>query len=810
MLNKAKVDSSVIASYKPARENTWRHRLAALGALLRNPLTLRLMLTAILLGRAAIFADFAPFGIAMFVGIRLLKPELTLPAAAGLTFGASLGSPGAVVNLLGCMGVFASLEHFLIQQRRRTLPLTVLVAALTCFLVKLPLFILQPPSLFDLTGTALEAAIVAVFVYVLVQGGKAFLQQPLQLGGEQVLAAVVVAATMLLGLEGWVIAGIQLKAIAAGYFIMLAAHMGGASWGCLAGVGLGLAQNIAHPALLGQVGLYAGAGLLAGLFRDFKKIGVGATYTLGMLLLTTYGSQPGDLQEIALSGALAFACFFVSGHRWGFLNAHLPKTGAASPSQENDRRYQRRTQQLTAARLQDLEAIFSQLADTFAEKETDEGFLVEKNFHGLMDNIVTDVCEHCPRFDSCWQKNFYKSYHTLLNMLALADTHGQIKENKIPAEFKNTCCRYQELITCANYLVKIYKLNFYWQKKMLESRTLVANQLRGVSSIMHNLTNEMRQEWELQHDLAEEIKEQIAALNLPLPRVEVYRRRDRTDVILTKTSCGPNESLCTDQLIPLVSCLLGRPVVRMHSKCPGRDGKGKCVLCLSTSQPLRVESSVAQICRTGAGVSGDTASIKELADGKLAVLLSDGMGNGPDASRESRATVAVLEQLLRSGFDQKTAVQTINSVLMLRSSQETFATVDMAVIDLYTGIGELTKIGASATFLKRGNTVKCLKSSSLPAGILHKIDIDSQRLALRPGDILVMLTDGYLDSQKNILDKEAWFARILRQSTPNKPAELVKYLVDRANMNTRNQVLDDMTVVAIRIAEGTQAVPLVC
>ncbi len=82
-------------------------------------------------------------------------------------------------------------------------------------------------------------------------------------------------------------------------------------------------------------------------------------------------------------------------------------------------------------------------------------------------------------------------------------------------------------------------------------------------------------------------------------------------------------------------------------------------------------------------------------------------------------------------------------------------------------------------------------------------------MGLQPGDILVLLTDGLLDSQKDIADKEEWFARILRQSTQSNPADLVKYLMDRASMNTRNQVIDDMTVIAIRITKGAEDVPLV-
>ncbi len=815
LLNKARVDSQAFGQYEPVAgrwaKSTWRARVQGLLPALTDSVGLRVLLISLLLGRAVVFGDLAPFGLAFFLTVRWYRPELCWQTAISLALGAYLRAPGAAVSLLGSIGILVSLERFLLGSRFRNPVTSTLLASLSCLLVKFPLFVLQAPSLFDLTSTVLEAGLVAVLVYVLRQTGRLLVAGHLQdITNEQTLALCITGAAMLTGLDGWTVFGVPVRAIAAAYLVMIGAYVGGPGLGCAAGAAIGVVLNLSHPAMLGQVGLYAFAGLLAGLFKDMKKLGVGLSFTLALLLLTVYGSEPGDLRQLSIQATAAFLLFLLTGKRWqAWLAPRIGAGGFALAAEMQTDKQTLRLQQVIQNRLGNLEAVFTQLSETFAEKNGDEGFLVEKNFNALMDHIVTDVCEKCPHFGECWQKDFYKSYHTLLNMLALADAHGELTVSRIPEPFRQRCRRPEELVTCANYLVKVYKLNLYWQKKLGESRGLVASQLKGVASIMHSLGREMRMDVEFEHDLAEEIKQEIAKLKLFVAQVEVFRRRDRVDVVITKPACQVNENQCNDQLIPLVSSLVGRPVARMHHKCPGHGGKGKCTLCLSTSQPLQVDTGVAQVCRAGTGVSGDTVSVKELPSGKLAVLLSDGMGNGPEASRESRATVAVLEQLLRSGFDQNTAVQTINSVLMLRSSQETFATVDMAVLDLYTGIAELTKIGATAAFLKRGDHIECVRSSSLPAGILHKIEVESFRVNLQPGDILVMITDGLLDSQKDVTDKEEWFTRILRQCNQESPDALAKYLLERANMNARGQALDDMTVVAVRITQGVTSIPLV-
>lgn len=814
MLNKARIDTPALGQYEPMRDKlaaqSWRNRWTALCATVLSSTNLRLAVIALLLGRAVVFGDLAPFGLAFFVTVRWFAPEKSLLTAAVLGAGALARGPGAMVGLLGSIGIYLSLERFLLGQRLNHMFTGSVLAMMSCLLVKFPVFLLQAPTLFDLTSTALEASLVAVLMFVFNQSGKVLLSTDnSRVVGDQTLSLSLTLAAMLTGLEGLQVYGVPLKAIAACYFVMAGAYAGGPGLGAAAGATIGVVLNLSNPALLGQVGLYAFSGLLAGLFKDMRKIGVGLSFTMALLLLTVYGSQPGDLRVLTYEVIAAFALFLVTGRRLAeWLGSQLSVSTAAFAAADKER-HSLKMQQLVGKRLKELGSVFAQLAETFGEKEEDESFLVEKNFTALMDHVVTDVCEKCIHFQDCWQRDFYKSYHLMLNMLALADAHGELDPHRIPEELRSRCARPAELVTCANYLVKVYKVNLYWQRKMHESRTLVANQLKGVAGIMQSMALDMRMDAECQSELAEEIKQELAALKLFVPQVEVYRRQGRVDVVLQKPACSSDQSQCVDELIPLISSLVGRPVTKVHSRCPRQNGKGKCTLCLSTAEPLQVASGVAQVCRAGSGVSGDTVSVRELPNGKLAVMLSDGMGNGPQANRESRATVAVLEQLLRSGFNQETAVQTINSVLMLRSSRETFATVDMAVIDLYTGIAELTKIGASAAFLKRGDHIECVRSSSLPAGILHKIDVDSHRVGLQPGDILIMLSDGMLDSQKDITDKEEWFMRVLRQTNLEDPDDLTKYLIDRANANARGKALDDMSVIAVRVTKRATSIPLV-
>ncbi|MBD5146932.1 MAG: SpoIIE family protein phosphatase [Ruminococcus sp.] len=141
-------------------------------------------------------------------------------------------------------------------------------------------------------------------------------------------------------------------------------------------------------------------------------------------------------------------------------------------------------------------------------------------------------------------------------------------------------------------------------------------------------------------------------------------------------------------------------------------------------------------------VSGDSDAVFRDGLGNLCVLLSDGMGSGVRAAVESRMTVSVMTRLLRAGIGSSAAVRMLNGLLITKSPEEIFATVDLLKINLFTGKAELVKLGAAQTFLKTNGTVKTVESRTTPVGIVGSCEIDKRTAQLSDGDQIVMITDG--------------------------------------------------------------------
>ena len=79
--------------------------------------------------------------------------------------------------------------------------------------------------------------------------------------------------------------------------------------------------------------------------------------------------------------------------------------------------------------------------------------------------------------------------------------------------------------------------------------------------------------------------------------------------------------------------------------------------------------------------------------------LSDGMGSGETAARESKQVVELTEQLLETGFSPRAALKLVNTVLLLAGPEQHPATLDLSCIDLHTGVLEAMKLGAVPTFI---------------------------------------------------------------------------------------------------------------
>ncbi len=124
------------------------------------------------------------------------------------------------------------------------------------------------------------------------------------------------------------------------------------------------------------------------------------------------------------------------------------------------------------------------------------------------------------------------------------------------------------------------------------------------------------------------------------------------------------------------------------------------------------------------------------------VAILDGMGIGFGAMDEATQAGSLLKRLLSAGFPAEHALGSLNSLCALRGRAGA-VTVDLVELQLDTGKAAIYKWGAPPSWLMGNETYEKIGTAGPPPGLLVADSPEAaQRLSLRRGEILVLLSDG--------------------------------------------------------------------
>ena len=222
---------------------------------------------------------------------------------------------------------------------------------------------------------------------------------------------------------------------------------------------------------------------------------------------------------------------------------------------------------------------------------------------------------------------------------------------------------------------------------------------------------------------------------------------------------------------------------------------------IKKEEKYTIEKIVATKTKNKSEISGDNYSTVRLEDGKYMLAISDGMGSGVEANKSSKTVINMLERLLTNGFDKEVSIGLINSSINLSSNNETYATIDISIVDLENGNVEFVKNAACPTFIKSKKQVEVVKSISFPAGMLDKIDLVVYDKDLKENDILVMCSDGILESNTEYENKEVWLKNILENIETDDIDKIANIIITEAVDNGLGVAKDDMTVIVAKLCK---------
>lgn len=755
------------------------------------------------LGRAVLLGELVPFAVAFVVAAIRVFGRSGTPAVLAVILGLATVNTGAPL-FASLLAVASSLLLVTVvpkEVRRPLLVFPAMVLAAT-IIVKTSYLAFTGPTPYKYFSVLFEAVFAALLTAVMIYGmtalkEKAGSSRPFT--GEEFFCILLVGGGILAGTGDLAFNFVALKDVLSKVAILLAALLGGAGAGAAAGAVVGIIPGLAFTVAPALVGAYSFAGLLAGLCRNFGKAGIATGFLLASIILSIYISEYENVVAVLVETGLAIVLFLL------FPAALVKKMGIAmgvEPVEDTSPAVNKEVvKEIFQRKIKDWARVFKELSHTFEQVSTTAGQgREEQNLQKLLNQVGEKVCYDCSFYKTCWEREFYKTYQGLVDLLALIEVYGKISPDSLSSDIKRRCARTKELAITLSCLYESYTLNRYWSRRLIESKEIVADQLKGLSEAMASLPEELEFEAEA-GDVAPALRKKLREAGIQAEALSVsYKDDGMPEVYLSHPSCGGGRA-CHDVIGPLLSSAMGQALNTASASCAFKEGDQSCQLRFYPELQYSLELGVAGMGKNGSLISGDNHAFFCLKGGKFGMVVSDGMGVGPKASLESGATISLLRHLLDSGFGHNLAIKTVNSILILRSPGESFATVDMAVINLYSGQAEFVKIGSETSFLMHSGMVTQIRASTLPVGIIRDIEVVTLGRIMMEGDILVMVTDGILDAYQGAGDREDWLTGILMDVAgmpPQDMAELILKLAQTAAGGV-SRVPDDMTVLVAKL-----------
>jgi stage II sporulation protein E len=754
-----------------------------------------------LLGRVTIMGDIAPIGLAFFAAVAQLQKKRALMVGLWSIAGVISGGYYAEVGTYAVtMLLYFLWADKLTRMHKKILAVPLLVfCSVLCSGLIMSMF--KQPTLYSFLLVLFDAGTCMVLSYIFMYGVPLLTQRQSiysqqYVTSERLSCMILLLTIAVAGLGNAMVLDYSIRNMAGCLLIMAMSLAGGPGFGACVGVVVGLIIGLSDGNATLAVSIYAVAGVLAGAFRGLGKFAVILGFILGSAITILYFGQDQQLMMILSECAIAGGLFILVPSK-GLANWCDIAFSSAPPIVNNYLYLQE-----AVAKINNIAEVFDDLAGTFSSMVEDtKGKIQDDELAKTLSAVGEQLCVDCSKRPQCWEADFYRTYHGILELLGQTEIKS-MPASKMPKVFKENCMKRKELLETIGLVSERNIAATFWQKRMIEQRQIVTEQMKATGVIISNLAYEIGKVEHSDKDLSLVLQEKAAMLTCSLTGVRVTGKQGGTVVEANKNPCNGRRE-CVNTILPLASSVMKEKLI-LRAECGDESKKKKCTLSMKIAKRFQVETGMASFAKEGQGVCGDTCTVTPLYKGKVALILSDGMGSGKEAALGSAMAIKFLQKLLLVGFDIDIAVKTVNSMLLLRTPEESFVTLDMVVIDTYSGESEFLKIGSAPSFIKRVREVLTIKSSSLPIGILQQIEIEPIKAVVVDGDFIVMVSDGIMDVPQSSLDKENWLANFLRRGVNSKPQVLAEQILAQALLMSGNRVHDDMTVMVAKISQYSE------
>lgn len=733
---------------------------------------------------ASIFDGYAPFGVALTAAVG---PAYTLPAAVGAAIGAFFSDSQVPLRYIAAL-IAAGMISIGTRQLSKLKDmgfLPPLNAFLCCTVTGVALGIAQ--------GMTVAAGIMYVSEGLLSAGAAYFMNRAFRLGGvnrgvrslsvQELSCVVITGCLLLMSLSVIQFSGIAPARVAAVFLILIAARYGresaGAVVGTAAGITFSLATGMSHLA-----GGYAFGGLLAGLFSPLGQLGSAAAFAVsnGVVAIMQNGSP--EAMATLYEAAIATVLFVAMPRGWGnkiddyfAISADLPTTNTLRQS--------------VVMRLRFASGALGEVSESVEAVTYKLKKIAAPNIQGVYTKVQECVCDKCGLRAQCWEEEFNSTMNVFNDLRLVLAKDELLTQKHVPSFFVTRCGKLGDLLDCYNHSYMDYLAQESATARVAEVREIVADQFYGMADMLFDLADEFEEAAVFDVETAQRVQGVMREFAI-VPH-DVSCLLDKFGRMTIEVHCpeitgSVNLHRMSQRMREATDRVLERPTITVAGE--------ETLLAFCERATLHLSTGVCQYASGGGVLCGDSVEIVNDGRGREILIISDGMGSGGRAAVDGAMAAGLLAKLVKAGFGFDCSLRVVNSALLVKSGDESLATLDIACIDLFSGKTDFLKAGAPVSFLKRGKKVGRVELSSLPAGILREVEFARSSINLSPGDIIVLVSDGVVQGSAD------WITAELESWNKGTAKELAQRIAKGAKERQPEAHEDDLTVIAALVENG--------
>ena len=600
----------------------------------------------------------------------------------------------------------------------------------------------------------------------------------LEITGEKGISTAVGYAFSVAALGELTFDGINLGFIAGAFVILCAAGRfsctGAAAAGAITSLGmlLGEVKSVEAAANLRGTVILSCAGIACALVSKKSK------------LIMSVGFIGASLVLLMFSGSLEAAskqmiCVLIAAGGYSFIPDRLYMRAVGAVSQKNNAAVRLLRRNISCA-AESVRGVIGNMdrANEILEKAECQTINTEKAYD--------TICRSCRVRCYCCGGDAEREKQLFSRLDRITSKNGFITVDMLPSAAEN-CDRKQDICNYFNSQFRKKGCELHLRDVNIKMREVAFEQLSAAEDMLENLCGAFFAGGICDEILSDKVNTLFSECGLEKAEAAVFFDdfgRIFISCMLEKTTDYKYDTLA-EKLSEVVDRELEAPEIY--------ETDGSARLCFHGNPTFDAEIGIAS-AKGCDEISGDCSAAFGDGFGNIYFIISDGMGSGSNAAAESLIAVSLMKRLIRAGCGINAAVRTTNVMLLTKSSSESFATLDMLVLNVFSGQAVFVKLGAAVSFLSSGGMVHELSSVSMPLGIVSCTDYEKRSVKLCGGDVVLMTSDGigecFYPKVRELIQSSAFSAQQCAD----------RIILDASNDKNQNILhADDKTVIVVKM-----------